>query len=958
MTGVAEDTADGLSFGPFSLSVSQRLLAREGVSIELGARAMDLLIALTSAPNKLISKQDLISRVWPDVIVEEGSLRFHMTGLRKALGDGQDGARYITTIAGRGYCFVAPITRSRAPPAVRAEGDFRHAILPGRLDRMVGREEDVLRLSDKLMKSRMVTIVGVGGVGKTTVATAVAHHVAPNFNGAVLFADCGMLNDSGLVAAGIASMLGLPVGSNDVRPSLLAYLCDKQILLILDTCEHLIDAIADLVANIIEAAPHVYLLATSREALRIEAESVYRLDTLACPPDDPEISTKAILSFPAIQLFMERAAASGASLDVGDRDVRVVASICRKLDGMALALELAARRVETYGLLEIAKLLDRHLTLGWAGSRTAPPRQKTLQATLDWSFGLLTEMERVVLRRLAIFVGDFTLDAAMEVSSTPELNQLATFAAIESLVAKSLLATRPIGATMRYRLLDTTRAYALQSLADEDRAGVAARHAVYYQRWLEQFGSDWPSLSTGLERVPHFISINNARAALEWCFGENGDVEVGIRLAASAVPVFQVMSLFPECQRWSERALLALDDALRGSVEEMHLQAGLGISLMYMQGGRNTSQVALGRALQIAEERGNALDQLRILGPLNMLKMRTGDFNAALHYARRCSKLASTMTDAATAELGHFFLGNSLHFTGDLAGARIELEAAVKGAPGPQRTPASYVGFEGRHLAGGILARNLWLQGYPAQAEVRARQTIRDAAELDHSLTLCIALLGGIAVFLWRDDLRSAEEHIEWLISRAGLHFLSPYVSVARGFEAEVAIRRGDVRPGLETLRQCVEKLHAANYEVFTTMLEISIVKGLAAIGEIGEGMTRIDRTIDLVEKNGDLCYMPELLRMRGNLVRSTPAASTDDAETCFMRSLEYSRKIGARAWELRAATDLATLWVGDGRARDARALLQPVFEQFSEGLDTADLMAAERLLAKTALIRRQPNTE
>jgi predicted ATPase len=470
---------------------------------------------------------------------------------------------------------------------------------------------------------------------------------------------------------------------------------------------------------------------------------------------------------------------------------------------------------------------------------------------------------------------------------------------------------------------------------------------VYYQRWLGQFGSDWPTLSTGLERVPYFISINNARAALEWCFGENGDVEVGIRLAASAVPVFQMMSLFPECQRWSERALLALDDASRGSVEEMHLQAGLGISRMYLQGGRDTSEVALSRGLQIAEERGNALDQLRILGPLNMFKMRTGDFNAALRYARCCSEISVTMTDAATVELGHFFLGNALHFTGDLDAARIELEAAVKGEPGPQRTPASYVGFEGRHLAGGILARNLWLQGYPTQADICARQTIRDAVELDHSLTLCIALLGGIAVFLWRDDLRSAEEHIEWLISRAGLHFLSPYVSVARGFEAEVAIRRGDVKPGIETLRQCVEKLHAANYEVFTTMLEISIVKGLAAIGEVEEGMTRIDRTIEVVEKSGDRCYMPELLRIRGSLLLSMPTASPDDAETCFKRSLEYSRKMDARAWELRTATDLATLWISDGRARDARALLQPVVERFDEGSDTADVMAAERLLAE-----------
>lgn len=945
MNNVGDIAADELSFGSFRLSVAQRLLVKDGIPIDLGARALDLLVALTLAPNVVVSKKDLISRVWPDVIVDEGSLRFHMTGLRKALGDGQDGARYITTVAGRGYCFVAPISRSGRLQQGSTGTDFRHALLPGRLDRMVGREQDILRLTEKLMTSRMVTIVGAGGVGKTTVATAVAHQLAPNFNGAVLFADYGMLSDPALVAAGIASMLGLPVGSDDVRPSLLAYLRDKQIMLILDTCEHLIDAIADLVAAIVESAPQVFLLATSREALRIEAESVYRLDTLACPPDDPELSTEVVLSFPAARLFMERATASGASLDLSDHDARIVASICRKLDGMALALELAARRVESYGLLQAATLLDRHLTLGWAGSRTAPPRQKTLQATLDWSFGLLTETERIVLRRLAVFVGDFTLDAALEVISTSEMDPPAVFEAIDNLVAKSLLATHPLGAMMRYRLLDTTRAYALQCQTDEDRAGLAARHATYYRRWLEQFGPDWPTLSTGPERLPYFVSINNVRAALEWSFGEHGDIDVGIKLAAAAVSVFQVMSLFPECQRWSERALLALDDTAKGSIAEMHLQAGLGISRMYLQGGRETSQLALNRGLQIAEEQGNALDQLRILGPLSMFSLRIGDFNAALRYARRCSTLAATVEDPATVELGHFFFGNSLHFTGDLVNARIELEAAASSEPRPQRTPASYVGFDGKHLAGGILARNLWLQGYPAQADIQARQAISDAAKLDHSLTLCIALLGGIAVFLWRDDVPSAEEHIEWLISRAGLHFLSPYVSVARGFQGDVAIRRGDVKLGIETLRRCIEKLHSATYEVFTTMLEISLVEGLAAIGEFDEGMARINATIERVEKNGDLCYLPELLRVKARLLLSTHS-SGEDAEACLMSAIEKSANMGARAWELRAATDLAAFWVGDGRLRDARTLLRPIFERFDEGLDTADVRAARGLLA------------
>ncbi len=927
MTRATGDAAGDLFFGPFCLNVGQRLLAKEGVPVELGARALDLLIALVSAPNTLLSKNDLMSRIWPDVVVEEGNLRFHMTGLRKALGDGQDGARYITTIPGRGYCFVAPITGS-SPAALPEEGalKFRHANLPNRLERMVGREGDILDLSERLSRFPVVSIVGGGGVGKTTVAIAFANHLAAAFDGAAVVADFGTLSDPSLVSPALASMLGIPVGSDDVRPSLLAYLRDKRILLVFDTCEHVVDTVANLAASIIDAAPQVRILVTSREALRIEGESIYKLDTLACAPDDPEITAEAILSYPASQLFVERIAASGATFAVTGGDAHTIAAICRKLDGMPLALELAARRVEAYGFAQTAALLDQHLALAWVGSRNAPARQKTLQATLDWSFGLLSELDRTVLQRLAIFVGDFTLDAAWEVIATPSLDRPALFGAIDSLVAKSLLSANSFGAMMRYRLLDTTRAYALHAQTEDDRAGLAESHASYYRRWLEQFGPDWPTLSSGPERLPYFLGINNVRAALEWAFGDSGNVDVGISLAAAAVPVFQAMSLFPECQRWSERALSAMSDHHRGSREEMHLQAGLGISRMYLHGGRDTLP-ALTRSLEIAEGRGDAVDQLKVLGPLNMFHLRTGDFKSALQCAFRCSSVAEATGEPSAISLGHFFLGNSLHFSGELSRARVELEAALASDPLPSRAPGSYVGFQGRGLAGGILARNLWLQGLPDQAEFRARQTIKEAAEADHSLTLCIALLGGIAVFLWRGDLESAQEHIDWLVSRAGLHSLSPYVSVARGFEGEIAIRRGDPNAGVRSLRSCVERLHRATYEVFTTMLELSLIKGLALAGEVDEALERVEKAIQLVEKNGDFCYRPELLRIKGSLLRSI--SRTDEARRCIAGAIDASQKMGARGWELRAACDLAALEADLGKANHIRKRPQDVRGSF-----------------------------
>jgi predicted ATPase/DNA-binding winged helix-turn-helix (wHTH) protein len=946
MRRTTDRTQEGLSFGPFHLFVSERLLTRERTPIELGARALDLLIALTASPNEVVSKQDLMSRVWPDVVVDEGSLRFHMNSLRKALGDRKDGARYIVTLPGRGYCFVAPISRQasrRETPPV----EFLHANLPSRQNRMVGREEDVLKLSTQLAVSRIVAIVGAGGIGKTTVAIAVGNHLSEDFNGGVLFVDFGMLSDPSLVAPGVASMLGLAVGSDDIRPSLIAYLRDKRLLLILDTCEHLIDAVAKLTAVILESAPQVHILATSREALRIDGEQVYKLGALEYPPDDPEIATETVLSFPAMQLFMDRAAASGIGPDISDADARVVAGICRKLDGVALALELAARRVETCGLPQTAALLDQHLTLGWLGSRTAPARQKTLQATLDWSYALLSESERVVLRRLAIFVGHFTLDAAIEVATSAGLDRSTVFNAIDSLVGKFLIATQQLGAMMRYRLLDTTRAYVLDTeIDDPELASLAGRHASYYQRWLAQSATEWGTPTTWTERAPHFAALNNARAALEWCFGEGGDARIGIALASAAAPAFLAMSLLPECHRWSERAILVLDEAARGRPEEMHLQAVFGISLTYLRGKSDAALAALKRSVSIAEECGDPLSEVGLLGMLRTFYFRSGDFENALLYARRCRTAALTIEDSAATAQACSLLGRSLHLMGDLTGARAELETSLQHWSRARRATI-YLAHELHYPSDVTLARTLWLQGLPDQARDRSHQVIDSAARIDRPAALVVVLGWAASVFLWTGDLQSAEEYIDKMIYQAQSNSLGPFMAVGQARKGELAILRGDAKNGVDSLRAGLDANHALGYEVLTTEFNISLVQGLKAVGQFSDAVQLVDQTIEQVELNGDGLYMPELLRVKGGLLLSMQERRIDDAEKCFAQSLALSRRQGARAWELRTATDLSAFWASQTRRDEARALLRPVLAQFTEGTETVDLKTAERLLAE-----------
>src|SRR5258707_9924366 len=385
------------SFGPFRLFAAERLLEKADEPLQLGGRALDILIALVERAGEVVTRKELISRVWPDVTVEEANLRVHIAGLRKVLGDGSGGARYVANVPGRGYCFVAHVTLSAShrsfPPTQPAVID-RLRKLPARLTRMFGRDDTVRALSAQLMRRRFVSIVGPGGMGKTTVAISIAHALMDDFEGAVFFIDLGALTDPGLVPTAVASALGFMVQAQDPFLSLLAFLGDRRVLLVLDSCEHVIDAAAALAEPVVSEAPQAHILTTSREALRVEGEHVPLLYPLDGPLNDVGLTAAEALTFPAVQLFMERAAASGDRSELSDADAPIVAGICRRLDGIALAIELAASRVSSHGIRGTAELLDNRFKLLWQGRRTALPRHQTLNAMLDWSYNLLQERDK------------------------------------------------------------------------------------------------------------------------------------------------------------------------------------------------------------------------------------------------------------------------------------------------------------------------------------------------------------------------------------------------------------------------------------------------------------------------------------------------------------------------------------------------------------------------------------
>jgi predicted ATPase/DNA-binding winged helix-turn-helix (wHTH) protein len=938
---------DVASFGPFRLLAAERLLEKADEPLQLGGRALDILIALVERAGEVVTRKELLSRVWPDVIVEEANLRVHVAGLRKALGDGHDGARYVANVPGRGYCFVAPVTRSASQrsllPAQPVVTD-RLRKLPARLTRMIGRDDTVRGLSAQLRTRRFVSIVGPGGMGKTTVAVWIAHALIDDFKGAVFFVDLGALTDPGLVPTAVASALGIMVQAQDPFLSLLAFLGKRRVLLVLDNCEHVIDAAAALAERVVSEAPQANILATSREALRVEGEHVHLLYPLDGPLDEVGLTAAEALTFSAVQLFMERAAASGNRVELSDADAPIVARICRRLDGIALAIELAASRVSSHGIRGTAELLDNRFKLLWQGRRTALPRHQTLNAMLDWSHNLLGERDKLVLCRLSVFVGVFTLKAALSVAGAAA-NEAEVADAVASLVAKSLISTSAISESTYYRLLDTTQAYAAGKLAERSEADeVARRHAIYYSSYL---GHDEVIQSTFGEHdlsgyAPH---LGNVRAALEWAFSDHGDITVGVELVTCAAPLFVGLSLLDECRNWCEQALAVLDDGGLGIRQEMILQGALALSSMFTKGNGDEVRAAIERGLALAETIEDRDRQLQLLAGLNNFLTRIGDFRGALTVAEQGVAVARAAKNTAALVMTDWMLGVSYHLVGNQAAAQRHCEDGMVRAVELGQLNTNFFGYDHRIRALVALARAQWLRGFSEQALRTAQQAIDEAERRNHPVSVCISLIYAGSVFLWRGDLGRAADCIERLIAYAGRYSLAPYRAVGMALKGELAVTRDQAGAGLMLLRNALETLHAEQHNILATVFASALAEGLQKTGQFDEALITINGAVARAASCGATFDMAELLRIKGQILAAMPRPDRTSAAICLMQSLAVAREQSALAWELRSATALARLRSENGQRDQARDTLAPVYDRFTEGFETADLRIARRLI-------------
>jgi hypothetical protein len=428
-------------------------------------------------------------------------------------------------------------------------------------------------------------------------------------------------------------------------------------------------------------------------------------------------------------------------------------------------------------------------------------------------------------------------------------------------------------------------------------------------------------------------------------FRWGGDIFIAKALAQRAVRLFHGLSLLSECNRWAEKALSLLGAEDRGTLSEMELQAALAVSLMFTKGNSEEVRLAFVKALVLAERLQDARYELRLNGGLHMFALRTGDFHGALRFARRCANIAEKIADGVSTDIAGALLSVSYHMAGDQSNAQRYCEAVLNAPALHSRSHAIHFGFDLANRARICLSRLLWLRGFPDQATTVAQACIREAAELEHPVTLCIALIWTLPVFIWVGNFTAAEKYIEWLVQHHERHRLVAYHGVGLGLRGKLAIKQGDVDRGIKLLRDSLAALHASNYGMITTAFTSALAEALAMSSRTAEALSTVDRQIGLVQESGDLLYMPDLLRIKGDIETSLLPDQDIDAERTLLQSLDWARKQQALAWELRSGTSLARLYRGRGKFNQAVSVLRPIYDRFTEGFSTTDLVQAKHLL-------------
>ncbi len=705
-------------FDTFRLNPARRLLLDGDAALSLGGRAFDVLVALVRRRGELAGKAELMNEVWPDVVVEENNLTTQIVTLRKLLRQAPPDRQLIVTVPGRGYRFVWPVTLEApgtsdaltAPAAPIGAGIPAGPMhnLPLESNSFIGRERELADIAARLAERKLVTLVGSGGVGKTRVAIRAARAALADYADGVWLLELAPLTDPALVAETLCRLLGIPVsGERNPTDIAIGFLRQKTLLLLLDNCEHLAAETARLAAALLAHCPNVTILATSRSQLGIHGETIYRMPSLPLPEAHPRLTAEQALRSEAVRLFVDRAADAAGGYVLTDEDAPSVAMICRRLDGVAMATELAAARLRLLKPAEIAARLEDVFRLLTGGSKAVLPRQQTLRATIDWSHALLSESEQVVLRRLSVFVDHFTLDGAAAVAAGDGIEADDVMDLLAALVDKSLISAASWGSATRFGMLNTTRHYALEKLAGSGDAGCERRMAEYLARVCARAEQSWATTATDAWIAAFGPEVENLRAAIDWAFGVSGDAELGLVLVANAGSLTEELSLQAAMRRWTQTALPHLHpgtppgiaawvlywaqrhQGVRSTGEILQTRrraialfrcsndtVGLACALRTtaiasVRPGETTEEAfaQMREALALLEPRGNTKDHASAIGHMGSLHYIHGDLTQARDYNERALAMRRQLGDRSGELTSYVNLAELEAASGDIPAA-------------------------------------------------------------------------------------------------------------------------------------------------------------------------------------------------------------------------------------------------------------------------------------------------
>jgi len=936
----------------WEIDLGRRELRSHGTPVALGHRAFEIIEVLARAEGRPVSKADLMQRIWPSVAIGDNSLQVHISAVRKVLGSDRN---LLKTLHGRGYQLIGGWTtqqggvKERPPirrPHPRPE-DRPSTNLPTIVDQLVGRTGAVQRVRDLLSAYRAVTLAGAGGIGKTVLALEAVRALVPDFADGTWLAELASLSDPALVPSTVAGALGLRLGGQVTSESLARAIGERHLLLVLDNCEHLIETVATLTETAIRLCPRTTIVATSREIMRIQGEAVYRVPALDVPAIEHE-TPEVILGHSAVELFVARAKALDTGFSPQPRDLRSIGEICRHLDGIPLAIEFAAARVALVGAEQVAASLRDRFALLASGRRTAISRHRTLRAVLDWSYRLLSKEEQHLLRHLAIFPAGFTFEAAQAVGGMG-LGDLSIIEELSSVVSKSLCERVGSISPVRWRLLETVRAYGLEKLTENGEYSAAARrHAEYFRDLVS------PITANSRGRLNHDDAarcgreLDNVRAALDWAFSPDGDAEIGAMLTAAFAPIWQMLSLVGECRDRVERMLVSPTSDIRLSMAtELGLWLAYSESLTMTLAPFEQTRRIVQKEFDLIASLDDVELQAGILYGLWSIEYMSGNQVAALVSARQLTEVTSRGGDAMKFA-SDSILGTSLLRDGKLIEAQDRLENVVDLYVAPSHGHHAMLFRRDRQVLARVrLAHVFGLLGHTDRAYAEARTSFDLAEASGAGITVCWAVHDALCpIAFMMNDLAAAERAIGAMNDWAARMNATFWRMMASCWTGRLLIGRGESARGIELISQTLEACERTGWRMGYVEFLGCVVEGLTGLGRLDEAGVKLERAIELADQCGEVWYQPELMRLKGEfLLRKSTDLFAAEAESCFRAAIESARAQGALSWELRIALSLAQLHMAQGRGEEARQGLAPIYDRFTEGFNTPDMRAAQLLL-------------